>query len=195
MNLNIVITGVGGQGNVLASRILAQAAVEAGYKVRTSEAIGMAQREGMVMSHVRMGECLYGAVIPDGKADVLLGFELAETIRGLPKLNKKGVVIANKSCVIPVSAALGISSYQRDKLTRYLQDHVNNLHLFDATALAAQAGTVKATNIVLLGALAALNLLPYTCADLLNVVLESVPSKFKDVNKRAFELGYRAMEV
>ncbi|MEG6615782.1 indolepyruvate oxidoreductase subunit beta [Peptococcaceae bacterium 1198_IL3148] len=195
MKLDIVITGVGGQGNVLASRILAQAALDAGYSVRTSEAIGMAQREGVVMSQVRIGEDLNGAVIPDGTADVLLGFELAETVRGLPKLKPQGTVIANNKTIYPVTAALGLCHYNRDQLIDYMHNNVTDLHLFDATDLAAQAGTTKTTNIVLLGALAATNLLPFTKDHLLGRVLQAVPAKFKEINSRAFQLGFQAMEV
>jgi indolepyruvate ferredoxin oxidoreductase beta subunit len=195
MKLDIVITGVGGQGNVLASRILAQAAMDAGYSVRTSEAIGMAQREGVVMSQVRIGEALNGAVIPDGEADVLLGFELAETVRGLPKLKNQGTVIANNKTIIPVSAALGICNYASKDLLNYLQTNVSNLSLFAATELAAQAGTAKATNIVLLGALAGTKLLPFNKEHLLERVLQAVPVKFREINRRAFELGCQATEV
>ncbi|MTI79590.1 MAG: pyruvate ferredoxin oxidoreductase [Firmicutes bacterium] len=195
MSFNVVITGVGGQGNVLASRILAQAAMHYGLDVRTSEAIGMAQREGVVMSQVRMGDNLYSALIPNGMGDVLLGFELAETVRGLPKINKNAVVVANQSSIVPVSTTLGVSQYHRDQLIGYLKENTNNLYLFDATALAKQAGTHKAVNIVMLGALAALNVLPYDKEHLLEIVLRAVPEKFKEINIKAFELGFEAVEV
>ncbi len=195
MKLDIVITGVGGQGNVLASRILAQTAMEAGYPVRTSEAIGMAQREGVVMSQVRIGDEARGALIPNGAGDVLLGMELAETVRGLPMLKKDAVVIANSATIIPVTAALGMSEYQTDELISYLKNNTAHLHLFDATSLAVEAGTFKATNIVLLGALASLNILPFTGEQLLDNILSAVPPKFKEINKLAFELGYKALEV
>ena len=195
MQLDIVITGVGGQGNVLVSRILAQVAMEAGYSIRTSEAIGMAQREGMVMSQVRLGNKLYGPLIPDGGADVLLGLELAETVRGLKKLKKSGVVIANEACIYPVSTALGMSNYQPQQIKNYLQQQVTNLHLLNASELAEKAGTAKATNIVMLGALAKLGVLPISHTDLLKGVLEMVPAKFKDINRTAFELGYHRVEV
>lgn len=195
MQLDVVITGVGGQGNVLVSRILAQVAMEAGYSIRTSEAIGMAQREGMVMSQVRMGNKLYGALIPDGGADVLLGLELAETVRGLKKLKKTGVVIANEACIYPVSTTLGISNYQPHQIKQYLQAEVGKLYLLNATELAEKAGTPKAANIVLLGALARLDILPVSHTELLAGVLEMVPARFKNTNKIAFELGYQEVEV
>lgn len=193
MRMDIVIAGVGGQGNVLASRILARAAMESGLPVRTSEVIGMAQREGVVMSQVRMGDGQYGSLIPNGQADVLLGFELAETVRALPKLKKAAVVIANCQAIHPVSVSLGLSSYQPDRLTAFLKERAGTLYLFDATSLANQAGTYKATNIVMLGALSALNLLPYD-ADCLRAVMEDViPPRLRQMNMTAFELGRQAV--
>lgn len=193
MRMDIVITGVGGQGNVLASRILARAAMDYGLAVRTSEAIGMAQREGVVMSQVRMGSDSIGALIPDGQADVLLGFELAETVRGLPKLKKEGVVIANTATIFPVSVSLGLSQYNPEQLTSFLKESAAELHLMDATSLAGQAGTSKATNIVLLGALSSLNILPFDAEHLKQVALEIIPSRLREVNRRAFELGQAAV--
>lgn len=195
MQLDIVITGVGGQGNVLMSRILAQGAMRAGYNIRTSETIGMAQREGMVMSQVRIGNRLHGALIPDGGADVLLGLELAETVRGLRKLKKSGIVIANEACIYPVSTTLGISNYRVEQIKEYLQQQVSRLYLIKATELAERAGTPKAANIVLLGAMAKLGILPISHTALLQEALQMVPAKFKDVNKTAFELGYHGVEV
>ncbi len=193
MRLDIVITGVGGQGNVLASRILAKAAMEWGLPVRTSEAIGMAQREGVVMSQVRMGEGAYGALIPDGSADILLGFELAETIRGLAKLKTGGVVIANRQTIFPVSVSLGLSQYEPEQMISYLENTAAQYHLLDATALAGEAGTYKCTNIVMLGALASLGILPYDEEHLKQVMLDSIPPKLRDINLRAFALGRQAL--
>lgn len=191
--MNIVITGVGGQGNVLASRILARAALEYGLPVQTSEAIGMAQREGVVMSQVRLGEGTYGCLIPDGQGDILLGFELAETVRGLRKLKAGGTVVANLATIYPVSVSLGLSSYQAQPLIDYLKQSTEQLYLLDATALAQQAGNVKATNIVLLGALSALNLLPYPTEHLQGIMLQMIPSALRDLNIHAFTLGQQAV--
>lgn len=193
MRLDLVITGVGGQGNVLASRILARAAMEAGLPVLTSEAIGMAQREGVVMSQVRMGSGNYGALIPDGGADVLLGFELAETVRGLTKLKRGGVVIANTHNIHPVSVSLGLSQYDRRQLTSFLQESTESLYFLDAAALAEQAGTIKTTNIVMLGALSALRILPYDADHLKKVVLDTIPPGLREINQRAFALGQEAV--
>lgn len=193
MSLNIVITGVGGQGNVLASRILARAAMESGLVARTSEAIGMAQREGVVMSQVRMGHDQYGALIPNGYGDVLLGFELAETVRGLPKLKKDGVVIANTEMIFPVSVSLGISQYNPEQLTAFLKESTKSLYLIKATSLAKEAGTPKATNIVMLGALSSLNLLPFEADCIKQVMAEVIPPRLQEINLRAFALGQQAI--
>ncbi|MEG6511100.1 indolepyruvate oxidoreductase subunit beta [Desulforamulus ruminis] len=193
MRLDIVITGVGGQGNVLASRILARAAMDYGLSVRTSEAIGMAQREGVVMSQVRMGSGSFGALIPNGQADILLGFELAETVRGLPKLKQEGVVVVNTESILPVSVSLGLSQYDPDQLMSYLQEQAGGLKQINATALARQAGTPKATNIVMLGALAGLNVLPFAATHLKQVAMELIPSRLREINLKAFELGQQAV--
>lgn len=195
MRQDIVIAGVGGQGTVLASRIIARAAMDAGLPVRTSETIGMAQREGVVTSHVRFGIPLDGAVIPDQSADILLGFELAETVRWMHKLKPGGRVVANCAAIIPVSVAAGRSVYDIAALAEHLRNRAPGAVLFDASALAAQAGTQKATNIVLLGALSTLAGLPFSAEELLRSALEVIPTKVHEVNRRAFELGRKAMEV
>lgn len=189
MRLDIVIAGVGGQGTVLASRIIAQAAMMAGHQVRTSETIGMAQREGTVTSHVRIGDSLHGALIPDHGADIMLGFELAETVRWLHKLKPTGTAYVNNDKIIPVSVASGRSTYDVEALERYLTVNVQNLITFDATGLAVQAGTFRATNTVLLGALSNNPALPFTPEQLLDAAMSVIPAKVRDVNKKAFELG------
>lgn len=195
MSLDIVITGVGGQGNVLASRVLARAAMDAGLEVRTSEAIGMAQREGVVISQVRIGGPLWGALIPEGGADVLLGFELAETVRGLSRLKPGGVVVASTAVVVPVTAALGLSAYYIDALRDYLRQNIKNLYLVDAGALAEEAGHPRTVNTVMLGAMAGLSLLPFAREHLLRTVLNAVPEAYRTINERAFDLGRRAVGV
>ncbi|MCL6636293.1 MAG: indolepyruvate oxidoreductase subunit beta [Peptococcaceae bacterium] len=195
MKLDIVISGVGGQGSVLASRALALAAMESGLAVRTSEVIGMAQREGMVTSHVRMGEELYGAIIPDHGADVLLGLELAETVRALPKLKPHGTVIASSSSIVPVTVQLGLASYDREALLNHLKKQAAQLFIIDLDGLSRRAGHPKTGNVVMLGALSALPGLPFGPERLLRAVLQYVPEKLKDINRRAFEMGRQSMEV
>ncbi len=195
MKLDIVISGVGGQGSVLASRALAGAGMGLGLDVRTSEIIGMAQREGSVTSQVRIGEQLFGATIPDHEADILLGFELAETIRALPKLKPGGVIIASSSAIVPVSVQLGISSYDREAMRRYLREQPGKVVLLDLDELAKSAGNIKTGNVIILGALSTLPGLPFEPEQLLQAVLNLIPEKLQNTNKRAFEVGRRAMEV
>ncbi len=195
MRMDIVIAGVGGQGTVLASRVIAQAAMDAGLAVRTSETIGMAQREGNVTSHVRIGDPLYGALIPDGAADVLLGFEMAETVRWLHKLKKDGRVLANSARIIPVSVTSGRSTYDADSILDFLRSNTNNLTMLDATELAIRAGNYRATNTVLLGAMSTIPGLPFEAEGLLSALLATIPAKLRDINSRALELGRQAVEV
>lgn len=194
MKLDIVITGVGGQGIVLASRVLAAAAMHQGFEVRTSETIGMAQREGSVVSHVRIGTNLYGALVPDHSADILLSFELAETARGLVKLKPGGLLLANTGKVVPVSVPLGLSTYEEDKIKASLAQKTKRVYLLDATDTAVKAGSPKTINVVLLGALAAVAQLPFSSDELLKIVLASVPQKALEVNRQAFDLGRRLAE-
>ncbi|KNZ68327.1 pyruvate/ketoisovalerate oxidoreductase [Thermincola ferriacetica] len=193
MSQDIVIAGVGGQGTVLASRIIAEAAILANQPVFTSETIGMAQREGCVTSNVRIGEPLYGAVIPDGKADVLIGFELAETVRLLPKLKPGGTVIANATKIVPVSVATGKSVYNEAQLSEYLNEWPGSCYIFDASRLAEEAGSFKAVNIVMLGALSTLPDLLFTSEQLLEAILAMVPPKTTEINEKAFLAGRQAL--
>lgn len=193
MKLDVVITGVGGQGTILASRIIAKAAMDAGWQVRTSETIGMAQREGCVISHVRIGNDLTGALIPDGAADVLLGFELAEAVRGLTKLKQDGKAIINQDIIVPTSVSIGLSQYNAEDIQSYLLNELNQPCFFSAEEKAREAGNIKAVNVVLLGAFSTIPNLPFSANDLLASVLETVPEKFKEINRKAFELGRQAV--
>jgi indolepyruvate ferredoxin oxidoreductase beta subunit len=195
MNLDIVISGVGGQGSVLASRALALAAMERGLAVRTSEVIGMAQREGSVVSHVRMGEELYGATIPDHRADFLLGLELAETARALDKLKPGGTVIASTAAIVPATVQLGLSTYDRENITKYIKERARKVFFLDLEELSRQAGHAKTGNVIILGALSTLPGLPFGPEQMLRAVLRFVPEKFLELNQRAFAAGRAAMEV
>lgn len=191
MKLDVVIAGVGGQGSVLASRVIAQAAMANGWEVRTTETIGMAQREGSVVSHVRIGSKLYGALVPDQQADILFGLELAETARALNKLKPGGVIVANHGKVVPASVSLGLSHYDEEPIRESLYRKTNRVVLADADRLAKEAGSIKAVNVVLLGVLSALPELPFQPDDLLERILESVPQKAVAINQEAFRLGQK----
>lgn len=191
--MDIIMCGVGGQGTVLASRVVGETAIKQGYEVRTSEIIGMAQREGPVVSQVRIGTKLHGPLIPDISADYLLGFELAEAVRNLDKLNGKGRALVNTHMVVPPTVYLGISNYPEEQLIDYLKEQTSGLILINANELAAQAGSSKAVSAVMLGAFATL------CPDidetmLLKELLARLPERVQEINTRAFRLGKEFVE-
>lgn len=188
-SLDIVIAGVGGQGTVLASRVLAQAALEAGLSAKTSETIGMAQREGTVQSHVRIGKDDFGPVIGIGQADVLLAFEPAEAVRALGLLKPGGLLMVNVYPIRPVTVTLGTSAYETDAVLNYLENAPFQLKMVQAFDTAVAAGSFKTVNTVMLGALVATGRLPFSSTAVLKVLLDLVPAKARMINEKAFELG------
>lgn len=193
MKLDIVITGVGGQGTVLASRVLAQAALNAGFPAKTSETIGMAQREGTVQSHVRIGQANVGPVIGKQGADVLLGFEPAEAQRACGMLKPGGLMLVNLHPIYPVTVALGGSKYPEESIVEYLCARPVQTRFFDAFKLAVVAGNYRTVNTVMLGALARTGILPFPVDQVLDVLMEMVPARVREINQRAFELGSAAL--
>ncbi|MCW2278368.1 indolepyruvate oxidoreductase subunit beta [Heliophilum fasciatum] len=192
-NWAIIITGVGGQGGVLASRIMAEAAIIAGYEVRTSETIGMAQREGVVVSHIKIGRDLGGPLIGDGTAQILLSLELAESLRGWPKLHPAGQALINCRPIIPPGVASGMTQYNQAAIMDFLQQQGSRACLFDATAAAIEAGSSKATNMVMLGAFSTLPNLPFTAEQLWQGATTVLPPKLHAVNQSAFAAGQALM--
>jgi indolepyruvate ferredoxin oxidoreductase beta subunit len=192
-SIDIVIAGVGGQGTVLASRVLAQAALEAGLVARTSETIGMAQREGTVQSHVRIGSGAFGPLIGHARGDVLLGFEPAEAIRAAALLNPSGLALVNLAPIRPVTVALGSAVYRQAEIEGYLRQLPFSVSLVDALGAAVAAGSFRAVNTVMLGALSATRRLPFGRSEILRVLLEHLPQRARAINECAFELGTRLM--
>lgn len=191
-SINIIIAGVGGQGTILASRVLAQAALNAGLEAKTSETIGMAQREGSVQSHVRIGDANCGPLIGKQQADIILGFEPAEAQRACNLLKPSGIGLVNIHPVFPVTVALGSSVYPLEQIKMYLQNLPVRIWFIDGFELAKEAGNIKTVNAVMLGALAATGRLPVTKEQVREAMLELVPAKFWEINQRAFELGSQA---
>lgn len=187
--MDIVIAGVGGQGTILASRVIAQTALDAGLPACTSEVIGMAQREGPVQSHVRIGAGEYGPLIGEHQADILLGFEPAEAQRSCNLMKTTGFGLVNIHAIQPVTVALGTSVYPLEAIQNYLCALPVKMVFIDAFKLAVVAGSYKAVNSVMLGALAGSGLLPFPKIELKKTLLEMVPEKARDVNDRAFEMG------
>ncbi|MDP4092619.1 MAG: indolepyruvate oxidoreductase subunit beta [Bacillota bacterium] len=190
MSIDILIAGVGGQGTVLASRLLAAAAIDEGYFVRTSETIGMAQRGGCVVSHIRIDSKEASPVIPWGKADILIGFEPSEAARNIYRLSEEGSCIVNTKEIKPVTASLGTVSYDIDAVNKYISANSKKAVFIDGYSLAQKAGSVKALNIVLLGATAAESLLPFGKSSIEKAIKDNVNPKFMDMNIKAFNYGF-----
>ena len=185
MNKNIILCGVGGQGTILASRLIASAAMAADIPIRTAETIGMAQRGGSVMSHLRLGEGACAPLVAQGEADLIIGFEPGETVRMMPYLKKGGAVVVSKRPVMPVSAMIGQSSYDAEAMLQYLRDNVEHLTIVDADKAAEELGSARTLNVVLLGAALRSGELGLTEEDLEGAVRERVPAKFLELNRRA----------
>lgn len=186
---NILLCGVGGQGTVLASKLLAFAAMERGEQVRTSETIGMSQRGGCVVSHVRSGESIDSPMLPKGSADIIIGFEPAEAVRNIPYLKKGGTVIVNKKAVKPVTASLTGSGYDGTEAIDYLKQNVESLVVIDGDAICEKCGSSKVLNIALLAAAAKSGALGMTVEELKSAIVKRIPEKFHALNLKAVELA------
>jgi indolepyruvate ferredoxin oxidoreductase beta subunit len=190
MKYDILIAGVGGQGTVLASRLLAATAIEAGCFARTSETIGMAQRGGCVVSHVRIDSEEAGPIIPFGNADLLIGFEPGEAARNMYRLNKDGKCVVNTREVKPITAALQSFSYDTAPVFEFIKSNTSQAVFVDGYALAQEAGSVKALNTVLLGVAAAAGYLPFGKGEIEKVIRENVSKKYLELNEKAFNIGF-----
>ena len=183
---NILLVGVGGQGILLASEILAEAAMLAGFDVKKSEIHGMSQRGGSVVSHVRFGTEVFSPIVPEGEGDIIFGFELMETMRSLPLLKPGGTVVANDLQISPPSVLMGQGTYPAGLAERIKAQFADFL-LVDGQKIATDAGNVRAANTVLLGAVS--KRLDIAEEFWLKALEKMVPSKALDVNKHAFLMG------
>lgn len=197
--LNILITGVGGQGTVLAAKVLAQAAQERGWQVRTAETIGMAQRGGSVVSHVRMGndgEEVYAPLLAHASADLIVAFEPAEAARVLPYLAPAGSLVTARTAIQPVTAALSTDPYEGARmvaqLTEAFADRPDQLTIIDDERLLAAVGNRKALNIVLLASAVARGYLPLSVDDLRRAVAACVKPRFAALNDHAIDVALAA---
>ena len=188
---NIVLTGVGGQGVITAANILGKATVNAGMNVFVSEVHGMAQRGGSVNCNVRIGN-VSGALVSNGSADVILSTEPAEALRYIHYSNKETKIITDITPVIPFTVSVGDEEYPDVKIIFRELEKFGKLFKIDAVKIANDAGAIIAKNIVMLGALAAAEVLPFKSDVLLDTIFDNVPSRFKDVNRKAFEGGFKA---
>ena len=186
---NIMIVGVGGQGSLLASRILGNAALKLNYDVKVSEVHGMSQRGGSVVTYVRYGEKIYSPVICRGEADVIIAFEQLEALRWLSYLKKDGIIITSTQKINPMPVITGAAEYPQDTIKTIVETGVKAIDV-NAFSLAKQAGTDKASNVVLIGVLAK-HMSGSIGKDVyIDALRESINPKLFDVNLAAFNLGY-----
>ncbi|MBV5305929.1 MAG: indolepyruvate oxidoreductase subunit beta [Desulfobulbaceae bacterium] len=188
---NILFSGVGGQGILLASEIMAYALLAAGYDVKKSEVHGMAQRGGSVTAQLRYGDKVYSPLIEPGRADIQMAFEMMEAVRYLPYLHKDSTVIVNTQKILPPAVATGKTTYPEDVL-----DHITargiKVVLVDAFELAREVGEVRTANVVMVGAISAF--LPMASSVYEEIIAARVPVKFKDVNLKAFAAGRKVSQ-
>ena len=190
---SIVLTGVGGQGIITAANILGKAAVKAEVNVFVSETHGMAQRGGSVVCSVRLGN-VTGPLVPSGTADVIVSMEPVETLRYVGLTNKDTKIITDITPVIPFTVATGEEEYPDISLIFKDLEKYGKLYKIDAVKIAEESGAAITKNIVMLGSLAATGELPFKSEILLDTILENIPKKFSDMNKRAYEGGLKAIK-
>ena len=192
MNLNVILAGVGGQGTVLASRIIAKTALDAGLAVRSSETIGMAQRGGSVMSHVRIGASLFSPLVSLGQADLVIGFEPAEAARALPYLKPGGAVVVSAKAVMPFIPPRSTMTYHPEQVLDFLQREIASLVVVDAEGMATRIGSPKVQNVILLGAALGSGHLGFSEAAIEASLRAIVKEKFHQMNLRALHEGAEA---
>ena len=186
---NIMIVGVGGQGSLLASKLLGRLLLSRGYDIKVSEVHGMSQRGGSVVTYVRFGDKVYSPIIDKGEADFIVSFELLEAARWTEFLKPGGKIITNTQQINPMPVIIGAAEYPQD-LVGKMQSAGIDVDAFDALTLAEQAGSSKAVNIVLMGHLS--KNFDFTLEEWLEAIAQSVPVKFLELNKKAFMLGREA---
>jgi indolepyruvate ferredoxin oxidoreductase beta subunit len=190
----IVVIGVGGQGNLLATNLLGEAALSLGIPVVASEIHGMAQRGGIVESAVLLGE-ISSPIISPGESDVFLSFEPLETLRGLSKCNRKTVVITNTRSLQPFTVALGQGVYPPlEEMMALIKAKIDKVIAFDGSALAEKAGNPLSLNMVMLGALIGSETIPISAADMKETISTSTKKAFLESNLKAFDLGFAAVQ-
>lgn len=183
---NVVIAGVGGQGILLASEVLARTALIAGYTVKTNEVHGMAQRGGSVIAQIRYGSEVHSPLVPAGTADILASFEKIEALRYAYYLSPKGKAVISNDELIPVTVSSGNAKYPKD-LENILKKTFQNLYIIDTTAKALELGVVQAANIVIMGAVSTCLNLPIEAWQ--ESIRSTVKSKYVEINLKAFDIG------
>jgi indolepyruvate ferredoxin oxidoreductase, beta subunit len=194
-SVNFLLAGVGGQGTILASDVLVNVGVAAGYQAKQAEVHGMSQRGGSVTSFVRWGKVVYSPLVGAGEVDVYLSFEKAETLRNLGQLRQGALTVVNLQAIEPVTVTSGGQAYPDDERIRTAVSQITDKAVYvDGESIATALGNVKAANVVLLGTLSALveqeGLAPGLTEDAwLAVITERVPAKYLELNRKAFAAG------
>ncbi|MCF0130633.1 MAG: indolepyruvate oxidoreductase subunit beta [Pseudobutyrivibrio sp.] len=186
---NVMIVGVGGQGSLLASKLLGHLLLSEGYDVKVSEVHGMSQRGGSVVTYVRFGDKVYSPVIDRGQADYIVSFELLEAARYVEYLNPEGHVVVNTQTVDPMPVITGAAQYP-ENLVEKMQAKGIKVDAMDCLSLAEEAGSSKAVNLVLMGRLSTFFDIPEE--KWIKAIEECVPAKFVELNKKAFALGRKS---
>ena len=187
MQNNLLLCGVGGQGIVLTSKLIASAAMSHGMPVMSAETIGMAQRGGNVFSNIRIGQGLHAPMIRKGEADLIIAFEPGEAVRQLPFLKPDGRMVVSSRPVMPVTAALSDTGYRAETMLNYLSSHVARLTVVDAERALKDVGSPKVLNLILLGAALRAGALGLETADLKEAIRRNIKEKFHALNFRALE--------
>ncbi len=185
-NINIMIVGVGGQGSLLASKLLGRIFLDNDYDVKVSEVHGMSQRGGSVLTYVRVGDKVYSPIIDEGEADYVVSFEILEAARALDYLKPNGKIVTNLQEINPMPVVAGKAEYPVDLAGKMREEGIN-IDAFDALKLAEEAGSSKAVNLVLMGRLS--KDFPFSEEEWIKAITKSVPEKFLEMNKKAFYLG------
>ena len=186
---NVLLAGVGGQGTVLASKIIAACAMKKGETAHTAETIGMAQRGGCVVSHVRVGDSVFSPLIPKGQADVIIGFEPAEAVRALPYLKKGCTVVVSDAAVKPITDSLADTGYSGEKMIDYLKSKDIDLVVVDGGKIISELGSAKSLNVALLGAAAKRGTVDISLEDIEDVIRTMLKPQFCESNLKALALG------
>jgi len=186
--INFLITGVGGQGTVLASDIMAAVGLAAGYDVKKSDILGLAVRGGAVVGHVRWGEQVHSPIVPEGRVDYLVAFEILEGLRWLDQVHPQGTILINQQEIHPVTVSSGLATYpDSETVQKSLEAATPNVFQIPGLSIAQELGNVKVLNVVLLGALS--SLLPVELEVWEGVLKERAPSRFMELNLEAFHKG------
>lgn len=190
---DLLITGVGGQGNILASDITSEVALAAGYDIKKTDTLGMAQRGGSVISHVRIASRVFSPLIKEGEVDILLAFEKLEGVRWVNSLKPGAIVIMNDYAQPPLSVSLGVDRYPTDKeVVGILKQRSNRIYLVAGTPSVTKLGNVRTLNIFMLGCLS--RFMPFKSAMWKQSVIEHLPERLHKINTTAFELGRKEIK-